>query len=206
MIYATIDGRKVSIPTGWHEVPYKDFIELSLMGDDLVAQVAYLLGLTKAEFESGTFSEGLDSIFEATKFLARDIEIFETPQPIGKYSPGTEIRTMAQLNAITAQCNASAQTADTRLSLESLATIAAIQCQGLSEKADSEKADYLAKQFMNMECLRVFETGIYFKAKAVSMVYRKDMTYLLDIARKGFKIVSSKPSFFKRLKSKWLSP
>lgn len=198
MITVSIDGRQVKVPTQWKEVSYKDFIELSLIGQDLVGQLAYLLGMSKKEFETGTFSESLDSIFQATKFLASQIEINETPQGIGSYKPGTSINTMAQLNAITEQVNASVQTKDQRLSFEALATIAAIQCQGLYEPFDSEKAKYLAAQFMTFPCLEVFETGIYFKAKAVSMVYRTDLNKLLKLGRTGFKVIG-KPSLIQRL-------
>lgn len=197
MIHVKIDGRKVTIPTSWVEVAYKDFIELGLLGNDLVAQVAYLCGMTKKELENGTFDEGLDVIFEATKFLAQRIFVHETPQRIGTYEPGTSIRTMAQLNAITAECQASAQTGDTRLSLESLATIAAIQCQGLAEPYDEEKVKYLSKQFMNMPALAVWEVGTYFHAKALSLVWRRDFASTLKNIRPGVRV--KKQPFFKRL-------
>lgn len=205
MIAFRIDGRTVKLPTQWSEVVYKDFIELALLGNDLVGQMAYLMGMTKKEFESGTFDEGLDAVFIATAFLARPIEIHDTPQYIGSYKPGTEIRTMAQLNAITEQCTASAQTADKRLSLESMAMIAAIQCQGLTEPFDTEKAKYLCAQFMNMPGLQVYETGTYFHAKAIATVYRKDLNQMLRFVRVGVKIISGEPSFFKRMKTRWRS-
>lgn len=196
MIHASIDGRKVAIPTQWAEVPYKDLIELSLLKNDLVAQVAFLVGMSKNEFESGTFNESLDTIFQATGFLTK-FEINKMPAQLGKYIPGTEIRTLAQLNAITATIEANAQAGDVRGTMESMAMIAAIQCQGLNEPFDAEKARYLSGEFMNYPCLEVYETGYYFFAKAMGLVYRKDLeTFRPKV--EGVKMVNSRQSFFKR--------
>lgn len=194
MITAKIDGRTVKIPTQWSEVTYRDFIELSVLKNDLVAQLAYLMGMTKDEFSNGTFSESLDSIFVTTKFLTK-CPIRQYPETLGVYTPGRDIRTMAQLNAISEECEVNVKTEDTRGKMQGLARIAAIQCQGLDEPFDAEKARYLGETFMSLPCLEVYETGFYFFAKAMSLVYRKDVEFF----RPGFKFDNRKPSFFSRL-------
>lgn len=194
MITAKIDGREVKIPTQWNEVPYRDFIELTLMKNDLIAQLAYLMGLTKQEMENGTFNESLDAIFVATKFLTK-CPVRQYPKTLGQYKPGRDIRTMAQLNAISEECELNVKTEDTRGKMQGLARIAAIQCQGLNEPFDAEKARYLGETFMSLPAIEVYETGYYFFAKAMSLVYRKDVEFF----RPGFKFDNRKPSLLSRL-------
>lgn len=195
MIPLIIEGRKVNLPTSWDEVTYAQYVELALMQNDLVGQVAYLIGMDRETLNSATFSDGLDHVFKNTKFLTK-FEIEEYPDKLGRFTPGRDIKTMWQLNEMTKVVE-TINTEDLRGILQSIPRIAAIQV--LEQPFDSEKAVYLAGELMKLPCTEVYSTGNYFFAKAMSLVYRKP----IDTFRKHIPI--RKKSFIKRLLSKWQS-
>lgn len=197
MIPFTIDGKKIQVPTRWAEINFGRFVDLAETGNNLNAQLALLLGMSEQEFVTSNFSDGLDAVFAHTKFLRESPAFIEFPTECGPYKLKPEIQTMAQLNAISEQCEISVKAASVkvvnRTSLETLAMTAAIICQGINEPFDKEKAGYLAKQFFELPCEQVLSAGNYYQAKAFSLVYQKP----IETFRKGMKFY--KPPFFKRL-------
>lgn len=201
MIHTKIDGDKVNIPTRWSEVSFRLFIEVALKGNSLTGQLAILMKMPEETLLTSKFSESLDTIFAATKYLAVWPSIQKYPKTCGPYILGENIETMGQLNAITEQCQLSGNSTDLRVQLQCLANIAAIYCQGIGERFDKEKALYMGQgQFMDLSCEDVLSAGNYFMSKALATVTSKP----IDDFRKGIKF-SEPPSFFKRIKDKWHS-
>ncbi len=194
MVTFKIDGKSIQFPTRWKDISFTRFIDLAGSPNDLTAQIAMLMDMTKEEMEKATFSDRLDLIFQYASFLRKDVEIQKFPTHCGPYIIGKEITTMGQLNAMSEQCEMGTRGRTVRDTQEPLANIAAIYCQGINEPFDKEKALYLGKTFLTYPCEDVLSTGIYFHSKAMSIVYQKPQHHFV----KSVKFARSK-SFFQRL-------
>lgn len=195
MITVSIDERQVKLPTRWSEVSYKIYVQLAEKGRDLIGQIALLTGVSEQTWRTAKFNEGIDHIFNATRFLNQMPLPVKYPTVCGPYVLGRNIETMAQLNAITEQCEISAQSKDMRSKLQCLANIAAIYCQGIGETFDKEKALYIGQTIQDLPCEEVLAAGNYYMTKALSIISKRPQ----DEFRKDAVFAESKEPFFKRL-------
>ena len=195
MITVKIDEKVVKIPTGWREVSYRVYVTLATKGHDLIGSIAVLTGIDDATWRTARFTEGCDHIFQATKFLNQIPRPYKNPAKCGPFILGPNIETMAQLNAITEQCQISGNSKDMAVQLQCLANIAAIYCQGIGETFDKEKALYVGQTIQDLPCEDVLGAGNYYMTKALSIVSKRPQ----DDFRKDALFAESKQSFFKRL-------
>jgi len=198
MIAIKVNGKKHSIPEAWEEVTFKMFVDMIGAKDDNILILSILIGVPIDQLK-GAKIQGLDLIIPKLKFLRKEPAIVEQPVSLGAYifPKDVTLETIEQFQEVLSEIQRlTTEAADLKVQTEALAFYAAIYCQAIKEPFDHEKAQYLAKTFMDYPCLEVMSAGSFFQAKCLAMQSGLSMSYL----RKDILLKKNRPGLSRLMK------
>jgi hypothetical protein len=208
MLSVTINSEKVNIPISWHEVTWKQYLQL-VEPRTIVDRLSIFTGIPKDKLTKSKIT-GLEPVLVALKFLDEGMDIPEYPTKLGEYILPKDItlQTIEQYQILQKEIEKSTEVTDLVGKIKFVANYAAIYCQVLNEEFDYDKSIELAKKFDDYPCVEVLAAGSFFLHKLTSIERNLPMSYLLTLTRwknlqRGSRSSTRLSGFIQRL-TRWL--